>query len=50
MTYGSKIFTLQAQVEELEAATAEKDNLITKYELIVKESEGENIGLCEIHF
>ena len=37
-----KISTLQAKVEELEATSSEKDTLFAKYEVIVKESEGEN--------
>ena len=49
MTYEKEKAKLQAQVEELEATSAEKDTLIAKYEAIVKESEGENIGQYEIH-
>ena len=49
MTSDSKIAKLQSQVEELEANSAVKDTLIAKYEYIVKESEGENIGYYEIH-
>ena len=37
-TYKNQIAKLQTQVEELEATTAEKDTVITKYEAIVKES------------
>ena len=42
--YEKETAILQAQVETLEANSAEKDTLIAKYEAIVKESEGENIG------
>ena len=45
MTKDSKISTLQEQVEELEATSAEKDTLIAKYKGIVKESEGEVISV-----
>ena len=40
MTYENETAKLQAQVEELEASSAEKDTLTAKYEAIVKESEG----------
>ena len=41
MKNDSKITTLQAQVEELEATYAEKHTIIAKYEATLKESEGE---------
>ena len=44
MTYEKETAKHQAQVEELEATSADKDNLIAKYEAIIKKSEGENIG------
>ena len=44
MTYEIENTKLQAQVEELEATSANKDTLIAKYESIVKESEGEDVG------
>ena len=40
MTNEGKIAKLHAQVEELEASSAEKDALIGKYEAILKEREG----------
>lgn len=48
-TNDSKISKLQAQVEELEVTSTEKDTLITIYEAIVKESQGDNTDLYEIH-
>ena len=41
MTYENETSKLQAQVEDLEATSAEKDTLIAKYEATLKESEGE---------
>ena len=43
MTYENQTAKLQAQVEELEASSADKDTLIAKYAAIVKESKGEII-------
>ena len=44
MVYEDEIAKLQALVETSKASSAEKDTLIAKYETIVKESEGKNIG------
>ena len=45
----SKISELQAQVEELEATSTEKDTLLAIYEAIVKDSQGDNSEWYEIH-
>ena len=44
MTHENENAKLQAQVEELKTTSAKKDTLIAKYEAIVKEGEGEDIG------
>ena len=44
MTYEKETAKLQAQLEELKATSGKEDNRIAKYEAIVKETEGENIG------
>ena len=44
ISYENENAKLQAQVEQLEATSAKKDTLIAKYEAIVEESEGEDIG------
>ena len=41
MTYDNEIAKLQAKIEKLGKASAEKETCIDKYETIVKESEGE---------
>ena len=49
MKYENENLKFKAQIEILKATSAEKDIVITKWKTIVKESEGENIGLYEIH-
>ena len=44
ITYENESAKLQAHVEELKATSAKKDTLMAKYEAIVEESEGEDIG------
>ena len=41
MTYDAKFVYLQAQVEKLESASAEKDTCIAEYEAMVKGSGGD---------
>ena len=41
MIYESETAQFQAQVEELEAKSAEKDTLVAKYKAVVKESKGQ---------
>ena len=41
MTYENETAKPQAQVDDLEGTSAEKDALIAKYESTLKESEGE---------
>ena len=41
MTYDAKFVHLQAQVERLESASAEKDTCIAEYEAMVKGSGGD---------
>ena len=43
MTYENEIAKLQAQGENLETTSTEKETCFDKYETIVKESEGEMI-------
>ena len=43
MTYENEIAKLQAQGENLETTSTEKETCFDKYETIVKESEGEVI-------
>ena len=40
MTYDAKLVHIQAQVERLESASAEKDTCIAEYEAMVKQSGG----------
>ena len=42
-TYDAEFAKLQAQVEKLESASAQKDTCIADYEAIVKKTEGEVI-------
>ena len=43
MTYEDTVAKLQAQVENLEVNSAEKETLTAKYEAMVEESEGQII-------
>ena len=41
MAYENETSKLLAQVDDLQAISAEKDTLVAKYQAVLKESEGE---------